>query len=300
MRNKQVWLVTGASRGLGHAIVSEALSAGHEVVATTRSGSFDATGLEGADRLMVERLDVADQREVAFQAVVAKALARFGRIDVLVNNAGFGDLTAFEEADDAQIARTFETNVFGLMRVTRAVLPVMRQQGAGRILNITSSAGNDGRGPALYHTAKAAAAAFTESLAFEVGSFGIKPTNVAPGFFRTDFLDPASMKNEAAREISAYDAHRAMIARFRQGANHEQGGDPARLGRLLVTVAAADDPPLHLPVGADAIATLENHHRDIMADVAAWREALVKTKFDPSEINLDPASFFSGASRSSR
>jgi NAD(P)-dependent dehydrogenase (short-subunit alcohol dehydrogenase family) len=294
MAARQVWIITGASRGLGRAITREALAAGHAVVATTRSGSLNIADLdmEVADRLLIHGLDVTVQGEDAYGAVARAAVERFGRIDVLVNNAGFGDLTAFEEADQAQIQRTFETNLFGLMRVTRAVLPVMRRQGAGRILNVSSSAGNDGRGPALYHTSKAAARAFSEALSFELGSFGIKVTNVAPGLFRTDFLDPSSMRNHAAYELSAYDDHRAMITRFTEGVNHKQAGDPARLGRLLVEVAAADDPPLHLVVGADAITTLEKHERDVLADVDAWRDQSVATGFEAANKTADSSSFF--------
>lgn len=295
MTTEQVWVITGASRGLGRAITREALAAGHMVVAATRSGSLDTADMDGGDRLLVHALNVTVQGDDAYDAVADAAVDRFGRIDVLVNNAGFGDLTAFEEADETQIRRTFETNLFGLMRVTRAVLPVMRRQGAGLILNVSSSAANDGRGPALYHTSKAAVAAFSEALSFELGAFGIKSTNVAPGLFRTDFLDRSSMKNEAAHELPAYDDHRAMVRRFTEGANHEQAGDPARLARLLVEVAASDNPPLHLVIGADAIATLENHQRDVMADVDAWRDKSVATALGPEHLRVDPSSFFTEA-----
>ncbi|MDQ4110623.1 MAG: SDR family NAD(P)-dependent oxidoreductase [Actinomycetota bacterium] len=291
MSIEQVWLITGASRGLGKAIARQALGAGHSVVATSRSVTADMDH-GGNARFLALALDVASHSEGTYETVVQEILTRFGRIDVLVNNAGFGDLTALEESDDAQVMRTYETNLFGLMRVTRAVLPVMRRQGCGRILNITSSAGNDGRGPALYHSVKAAAKAFTESLSFEVGRFGIKPTNVAPGLFRTDFLDGSSMTNEPARALAAYDEHRAMIKQFTTGVNHQQAGDPHRLARLLVEVAASENPPLHLLVGSDAMATLENHHRDVMVDVEAWRDESAATSFGPEDIRIDPSSFF--------
>ncbi|WP_316155033.1 SDR family NAD(P)-dependent oxidoreductase [Cupriavidus sp. BIC8F] len=272
----QVWFITGASRGLGRAIAGAALAAGHSVVATTRSGVFGAQSPEHAKRLLVLPLDVSNPDEAAYRAAVDAAAAKFGRIDVLVNNAGYGLLTLFEETEEAQLRAAFETNVFGLIRVTRAVLPVMRQQRAGHIFCISSLAGYVG-GAAMYSTAKFAVSGFTESLAFELSSFGIKVTNVAPGYFRTDFLDGSSVQAHPTHTIADYDALREGLGAFVQQANHNQMGDPAALGRLLVEVAGAELPPVHLPVGADAIGAIEQRQSSLMADLDAWRDKSTAT-----------------------
>lgn len=272
----QVWFITGASRGLGRAIAGAALAAGHSVVATTRSGAFDAPDPAQADRLLVLPLDVTNPDEATYRAAVDAAVARFGRIDVLVNNAGYGLLSLFEETEEAQLRATFETNVFGLIRVTRAVLPVMRRQRSGHVFCISSMAGYVG-GSAMYSTTKFAVSGFVESLAFELNGFGIKATNVAPGYFRTDFLDGSSLQARPAHTIADYDTLREGLGAFVQQSNHNQVGDPAALGRLLVEVASSAHPPVHLPVGADAIAAIEQRQNALMADIAAWRDRATAT-----------------------
>ncbi|MEV6588740.1 SDR family NAD(P)-dependent oxidoreductase [Streptomyces acidicola] len=272
----QVWLITGASRGLGRAIAIAALEAGHSVAATTRSGVLDDVDPRFSDRLLVLPLDVTAPDEQVYSSVVESVTERFGRIDVLVNNAGHGILVCFEETDDAQVRELFETNVFGLMRVTRAVLPVMRQQRSGHIFNLSSLAGYVG-GNAMYSATKFAVTGFTESLAFELSPFGIKATNVGPGYFRTDFLDSSSITDRPANELADYKASREQIRSFAEQANHQQAGDPAALGRLLVEVAASEHPPVHLPVGADCIEAVEQHQSSLASDVDAWRDKSVAT-----------------------
>ncbi|MFI6743260.1 SDR family oxidoreductase [Nonomuraea sp. NPDC050451] len=272
----QVWLITGASRGLGRAIADAALAAGHSVVATTRSGMLDNTDPRFSDRLLVLPLDVTTSDERVYASLVESAMDHFGRIDVLVNNAGRGMLIHFEETDEAQVHELFETNVFGLMRVTRAVLPIMRQQRSGHIFNLSSAAGYVG-GAAMYSATKFAVTGFTESLAIELHPFGIKATNVAPGYFRTDFLDGSSVQASPARELADYERSRTGMRSFAEQANHQQVGDPAALGRLLVEVAAAEHPPVHLAVGGDCIEEIEQHQRTLMSDIDTWREKAVAT-----------------------
>lgn len=272
----QVWFITGASRGLGRAIADAALAAGHSVVATTRSGAFVTSEKKHADQLLVLPLDVANPAETAYRAAVDAAIAKFGRIDVLINNAGYGLLSLFEETDEAQLRAAFETNVFGLIRVTRAVLPVMRRQRSGHIFCISSMAGYVGGG-AMYSTTKFAVSGFVESLAFELSAFGIKTTNVAPGYFRTDFLDGSSLHTQPAHKIADYDILREVLGTFVQQSNHNQVGDPAALGRLLVEVANSASPPVHLPVGADAISAIEQRQNVLMADINAWRDQTAST-----------------------
>jgi NAD(P)-dependent dehydrogenase (short-subunit alcohol dehydrogenase family) len=188
-------------------------------------------------------------------------------------------LTHFEETDDAQIRAQFETNVFGLMRVTRAVLPVMRRQRSGHVFNISSMGGyTTGPHASIYSASKFAVSGFTEALATEVRNFGITATNVAPGFFRTDFLDDSSVRYSRARPIPEYDAARARIAASLER-NHAQPGDPAALGRLLVEVANSQHRPLHLPIGVDATEAVEQHHRTVLEEIEVWRHRVARTSF---------------------
>lgn len=256
----KVWLITGASRGMGHAIMEAALAAGHCVAAVSRSGEITTHIEDGAAQLLPYALDVTNTEQAVFDRMAEAVVKRFGRIDVLVNNAGHGQFTYFEESDEQQIRDVFETNLFGLMRVTRAVLPVMRRQHAGHIFNISSAAGYSGVGPSIYHTSKFAVTGFSESLAFETEQFGIRVTIVAPGLFRTDFMNFNSAYHLPARPIADYDAFRERMSGFVKYMNGREPGNPEVLGRLVVKAADSENPPLHLPVGADAIETLETHH----------------------------------------
>lgn len=211
---------------------------------------------------------------------MAAALAKFGRIDVLVNNAGYGQLTLFEETADAHLRAAFETNVFGLTRVTRAVLPTMRRRKSGHVISISSMAGYVG-GAAVYSATKFAVTGFTESLAFELASFGIKVTNVAPGYFRTDFLDATSAQAEPSQKLLDYDEVRQTLGAFVAEANHKQAGDPEALGRLLVDIAGSETPPLHLPVGADAIGAIEQRQTVLMHEISEWRDRAANTALAP-------------------
>jgi len=287
----KVWLITGASRGMGHAIMEAALAAGHSVAAVSRSGA--TTNVERrASRLLSLTLDVTTPDQAAFDRMAETVVERFGRIDVLVNNAGHGQFTYFEESDERQIRDVFETNLFGLMRVTRAVLPVMRRQHSGHIFNVSSAAGYSGVGPSIYHTSKFAVTGFTEALAFETEQFGIKVTLVAPGLFRTDFMNFNASYHRPANPIADYDAFRERMSGFVKYMNGREPGNPEALGRLVVKVADSENPPLHLPVGADAIETLETHREAQRKDVEAWREASCSTAFPPEEMKVDTQAFF--------
>lgn len=274
----QVWLITGANRGLGAAISKAALAAGHHVVATARNPAslVEALG-EGNDRLLPLALDVTDAS--AAQAAAAQVVATYGRIDVLVNNAGYGQLGAFEEISPADIERQFATNVFGLMHVARAVLPVMRKQRSGRLFNISSMAGYKGGGRfSVYAASKFAVVGFSESLAEELKEFGILVTVVEPGYFRTDFLDSSSVAH-GNTVIQDYAVSSAAKRERSDAYNHQQLGDPAKLGAALVKLAAEATPPLHFPVGADAIQWVESKNAAVQADVDQWRQLSAGTAF---------------------
>lgn len=268
----QTWFITGAARGIGAHTVQAALAAGHNVVATARSRHSITTT---HDRLLALDLDVAVDSQA--QAAVQAAVERFGRIDVLVNNAGYGQLGLFEESSAADAQTQFDTNVFGLFHVTRAVLPVMRQQRAGRVLNISSIAGMRGRaGTSLYSASKFAVEGFSEALAQEVAAFGIRVTIVQPGAFRTDFLDDQSMRY-GSQPLPDYAAQSAQVADGFGARNHLQPGDPARLAAVLLQLAAHPTPPLRLAAGSDAVEIVGAKIAALRAEWLAWQELSVTT-----------------------
>lgn len=282
-----VWLVTGASRGLGRAIVRAALDAGHQVVAAARNmQSIEAAfGDIPTNRLLPAKLDVTDLEQA--QHVAHAAVGAFGRVDVLVNNAGYGQFSAFEEMTPEEVHAQLDTNLFGVMNVTRAVLPLMRAQRSGRIFNVASMGGY--RGGSLgsaYAASKFAVVGFTESLAAEVAEFGIRATVVAPGYFRTDFLDPSSAKFGSGAPIPDYAGSAEARRKTYADVNHAQEGDPAKLGRALVELADTDEPPVHFPVGRDAVEVITEHHNRVLDEIAAWRELSETTSYDDTSAQL--------------
>lgn len=277
MKTEAVWLITGASRGLGHHMAQAALAAGDKVVATGRGADGLAQALGHPSRVLALALDVTDE----FQAisVATAAIARFGRIDVLVNNAGFGLIGAIEEANDAEVRHQFDTNVFGLLNVTRAVLPHMRAQRSGRIINISSLGGYAGAaGFGIYCASKFAVEGLTEALAQEVQPLGIHVSVVEPGYFRTDFNDKSS-KRLTALQIDDYTGTDGNARAGSEHVNHQQPGDPAKLAALMVELANDAAPPLRLPVGRDAIDRVLNKNAKVAAEVEAWRSRSVATAF---------------------
>lgn len=251
----RIWFVTGAGRGIGAHIAAAALATGDRVVATGRNlEALESRYASYGERVLCVPLDTA--READSATAVAAALDRFGRIDVLVNNAGYGQLGVFEEIAAADVVRQFETNVFGLMHVTRAALPVMRRQRSGHVINLASVGGFMGfAGSAVYCAAKFAVEGFSESLALEVQPFGIHVTIVEPGFFRTDFLDTSSVRYGA---LAVDDYRRDMPdGRTYESYNGRQPGDPARLGQAIVQLAGMAKPPLHFVAGTDALGMLD-------------------------------------------
>lgn len=257
MTDSKVWFVTGAGRGLGVAIAKAALAAGHQVVATARRPEAVTAALGEHENLLPVALDITD--EVQVKAAVTAAIDKFGAIDVLVNNAGYGQLGFFEETSDELIRRQFETNVFGTMHVTRAVLPVMRQQKAGRIFTVSSIAGfNAVAGGAVYSASKFAVDGWMEGLADELAPLGIITTVVEPGFFNTDFLDPTSAEWGEAGIPDYAEAGKAFRA-WHDEMNHQQIGDPDKLAHALLVLAEDQTQPVRWAAGADAVAV--SHER---------------------------------------
>lgn len=275
----RTWFVTGATRGLGAAIAQAALDAGDRVVVTgRRREALVQTFGADSETLLSLALDVTDAAQIA--AAVETAVARFGRIDVLVNNAGYGHLGLFEETRPEDARVQFDTNVFGLFDMTRAVLPVMRAQRSGHVFNISSIGGLlGGESGSIYCASKFAVEGFTESVAAEVRPFGIRMTIVEPGFFRTDFLDASSVRH-ADYPIADYTEASAAIRAFYDARSHNQAGDPAKLGQALVTLANSDNPPVRWSAGTDAIAVVEGKAAGLNAELDAWRDLSATTDGD--------------------
>lgn len=272
----KTWFVTGAARGIGAEVVRAALAAGDRVIATGRDvAQIKASFNEASDRLLPLRLDVTVRPEA--EAAVQAAVERFGRLDVVVNNAGYAQLGAFEEQEPEAAKAQFAANMFGMMNVTRAVLPVMRRQRAGHIVNLSSIAGiRGGQGGTLYSASKFAVEGFSESLALEVARFGIAVTIVEPGYFRTDFLDARSLRL-ASGAIDDYAEHSAALRAAFASQNHLQPGDPTKLGSLIVTLACIDKPPLRLAAGSDAVHAIRAKAESLQAAVAQWQSLSVTT-----------------------
>lgn len=273
------WFITGAARGLGLEIARQALDRGDHVVATARTPGAVARALPGhGDRLLTLALDVTDEEQA--RRAVAAAVARLGSIDVLVNNAGRGLLAAVEESSDAEVRSIYDTNVFGLLNVTRAVLPVMRDQRSGRILNLSSLGGfSSSAGFGIYCSTKFAVEGISEALHEELADLGIAVTVVEPGYFRTDFLDDRSLRTEGT-VIEDYASTAGAVREVVPGLNHAQPGDPVKGAAAFLTLADAENPPLRAQLGTDCLEELEVKIAQLRTESEAWRDLAVSTDHD--------------------
>jgi NAD(P)-dependent dehydrogenase (short-subunit alcohol dehydrogenase family) len=267
---KQVWLITGAGRGLGVDIAKAALAAGHAVVATGRDPERVASAIGAYDDLLTVKLDVTNLDDA--KAAVQAAVDRFGQLDVLVNNAGNFYAGFFEELSPEQVRSQIETLLFGPMNVTRAALPVMRAQRSGLVLTISSTAGiSGGAFTTAYTAAKFGVEGWMESLAPEIVPFGIRTMLVEPGFFRTELLSTDST-TYAEPHIDDYAERTRETITAWNGMNGQQTGDPAKLADALVQLAALDAPPARFAAGADAVEAFEKKAKDLLAQANAHRE----------------------------
>ena len=269
MTNKAVWFITGAGRGMGVDIATAALAAGHAVVATGRNTDAVTGALGAADDLLVLKLDVTRLDEA--KAAVAAAMARFGRIDVLVNNAGNFYAGFFEEISPEKFRAQIETNLFGPLNVTRVLLPTLRAQRSGLIVTISSTGGIAGQAfVSAYSAAKFGIEGWMESLAQEIAPFGIRTMLVEPGFFRTELLtDQSTVWPEPSIDDYA-EKTRETVAGWKK-MNGLQGGDPAKLAKALVQLATLAEPPRRWPAGADAVETFEKKARELLDEASAHR-----------------------------
>jgi NAD(P)-dependent dehydrogenase (short-subunit alcohol dehydrogenase family) len=270
MADQRVWFITGAGRGMGVDIAQAALAAGDAVVATGRNTEAVAEAVGEADDLLVLELDITSLGSA--EAAVRGAVNRFGRIDVLVNNAGNFYAGFFEELTPEQIEQQLATNLIGPMNVTRAVLPVMREQRAGKVVSISSTAGIVGQAfCSAYAASKFGLEGWMESLRFEVEPFGIHTTIVEPGFFRTELLTNESTAY-ADLSIDDYAERTAETRPAWEAMSGKQTNDPAKLAKALVTVVAEEPPPLRWVAGADAVEAVEQKARELLAQVDAYRD----------------------------
>ena len=276
--SSRAWLITGCSSGLGLALAETVLARGQQVVATARNPSIlnDLVG-RYPETCRALTLDVTDSSQV--RTVVTQAVEAFGRLDVVVNNAGYGLVGAFEELGTQQITRNFETNFFGALEVIRAALPVLRAQGSGHIVNISAAAAiSNYAGFSIYGATKWALEGVSESLAAELKPLGIKVTVVQPGPFRTDFI--ARSLEHAESHIADYDRTSGKFLRFLETMDGKQPGDPAKAAEAIIAAAESDAPPLRLVLGKYANEKARKKHADAERERAAWECAGLQTDFN--------------------
>ena len=272
----KVWLITGASRGFGAEIAKAVLASGDALIATARNlGGLARLGSH--DELLTVAVDVTSEPQV--RAAVEAALHRFGRIDVVVNNAGYGLLGAVEESSGEEVEAIYRTNVFGVLNVIRAVLPGMRERRAGHIVNFSSLGGyHASPGWGIYCSTKFAVEGLSEALHAEVAPLGIHVTVVEPGYFRTDFLDGSSL-GKTERDITDYAATVGRMREMAAARNHLQPGDPVKLAQALIELVHAPDPPLRLPLGTDALQVVAEKNAFVEEETARWRILSASTDF---------------------
>lgn len=275
----KVWLITGCSKGLGRSLAEEVIRKGDRVVVAARDPDTLHALIELApERVQALALDVNSDAQVL--EAVSRTLSRFGRIDVLVNNAGYGLAGAVEEISDAEAREQMETNVFAVLRLTRAVLPHMRKQKSGHILNISSAAGFVATpGLGIYNASKFALEGFSEALAQEVAHLGIKVTIIEPGPFRTDWAGPSLITPQKLIPDYADTAHKTI--QTLNGYSGKQAGDPQKAAKAMLLVVESVNPPLRLPLGEMAVGRIRNKLAAVAAELDTWEIVALDTSFAP-------------------
>ncbi len=277
---KKVWFITGASKGLGLVLVQKLLEQGYPVAATSRSWQDLVSAVRVPDdQFLPLSSDITSEESVA--KAIKSAIDHFGRVDVVVNNAGYGLTGALEELSDLEARRNFDVNVFGSLNVIRQAMPGLRNQGSGHIFNVSSIGGFTGNFPGfgIYCATKFAVQGFSESLAAEAKQFGVKVTVVSPGYFRTNFLESSSL-NTPADEMPEYANVRSVEALHREEINGNQPGDPAKAAAALIRVAEQSEPVMHLFLGEDAFSLAEAKMNDVHKDLESTRSFASHTNFE--------------------
>jgi NAD(P)-dependent dehydrogenase (short-subunit alcohol dehydrogenase family) len=272
----RIWLITGCSRGLGLALAKAVITTGDNLVATARRTEDLAELVEmGGDRVAAVSLDVTD--EVAAQKAVATAVDHFGGLDVVVNNAGYGNVSPVEDTSLDDFRAQIETNLFGTIIVTKAAIPLFREQRGGRFIQVSSIGGRAGAtGRAAYSASKFGVEGFSEVLAIEMAPFGVQVTLIEPGGFRTDFAGASTSISEGNPAYAETVGKTAAMQREYDG---RQPGDPARAARAIIEVSLSDAPPMRLVLGRDAYGRAEQTDEKRLAELRAWRETSVSTDF---------------------
>jgi NAD(P)-dependent dehydrogenase (short-subunit alcohol dehydrogenase family) len=274
----KVWFITGASRGFGVLMAKDALARGDSVVATARNPQSVTDALGAHPNLLALRLDVT--QEAAAVLAARAAVDRFGRIDVLVNNAGYGLLGAVEEASDAEVRALYDTNVFGLLNVTRAVLPYMRKQGSGHVMNMSSVGGYTAHaGWGVYGSTKFAVEGISEAMAEEVRPLGIHVTVVEPGYFRTGFLEGNSLVS-TREQMADYAGTVGAMRTFAASVSLKQPGDPRKLSQAILKLADAARPPVRLMLGSDTVRMVREKNRFVEQELGEWVALSLSTDHD--------------------
>lgn len=279
METQKTWFITGASKGFGFEIAKAALAAGDKVLATVRSKRSDLyAALEDHPNLFVVKMDVTAEADVKDAA--DRAIDHFGKLDIIVNNAGYGIVGGIEEVSDAEARKQYDTNVFGVLNVLRATLPVLRKQRSGHIINVSSLFAFDSlEGWALYGSTKNAVEGISHGLAKELEPFGIKVTVIEPGLFRTGFTGKGAF-TVAEKVISDYENTKVGYMRKNTASRYgTQPGDPSRLAEVVVKLGHTENPPLHLPIGADSVNNYKIYSERLANDVNAWLKDSVSTDY---------------------
>jgi NAD(P)-dependent dehydrogenase (short-subunit alcohol dehydrogenase family) len=276
---QKIWFITGASKGFGFEITKAALQAGDKVAGTVRNKPSELyASLGNHPNLFVVEMDVTKENEV--KAAVQKAIDHFGKLDIVLNNAGYGIVGAIEEVSDAEARKQYDTNVFGLLNVIRAALPFLRKEKSGHIMNVSSLFAFDPLvGWALYGSTKNAVEGITQGLAKELEPFGIKVTAIEPGLFRTGFTGKDSY-SVAQHTIGDYE--NTMVGYMRNGTNAYHGsqpGDPSKLAAVVVKLGHAENAPLHLPIGADSVNNYKIFSERLESDVSTWMKDSLSTDY---------------------
>ncbi len=278
MTTQKTWFITGASKGLGLEFVQQLLAKGHNVAATSRKKSDLEKAAGPNENFLPLEMDITNEASVA--AAINATLAKFGSLDTVVNNAGYGLIGALEELSDAEARQNFEVNVFGSLNVIRQAMPHLRQQQSGHIINISSIAGYVGSFPGfgIYCATKFAVNGFTEALAVEAKPFGIDVTLVMPGYFRTNFLESDSIA-VPQHPIDAYQSTRDSQKAHQEEINGNQPGDPVKGVAAIITASEAQNPPLYLFLGSDSVAMADAKLETVKQEVDNWRELGMGTDF---------------------
>ncbi|WP_029905100.1 SDR family NAD(P)-dependent oxidoreductase [Prevotella sp. 10(H)] len=277
--DKKVWFITGSNKGICAAIASEALAQGYNVVAAARKTEEAEQNLGSHPNLLIVKLDISNNQQV--ENAVRATMVRFGRIDVLVNNAGYGLLGYFEEMSEDSIRRQLETNVFATMKLTRAILPIMRAQKSGFVVTVSSTSGiRVVAGGSVYSASKFALEGWSKGMNIDMKPFGIRFMLLEPGAFRTDFANENASMQLPDLQVEAYNEARENLANVFRTMNGTQSGDPSKLAKGLIKVVNSEDAPVRLLVSKPAISLIDTYYKNRYAEFEKWQEVSVDSDFE--------------------